>query len=137
MRPGDAIQAAIGQGDVLATPLQVAQAYAAIANGGTLYEPQLARAVMSPGGDVVKEFDPKSEGELPASDATVSYIQDALATVTTTGSASYRYVDFPLSKVPVAAKTGTGQVRGQGHHLVVCLVRACQRPGVRRPHDGS
>lgn len=113
MRPGDAIQAAIGQGDVLATPLQVARAYAAIANGGTLYQPQLARAVVAPDGKVVKEFDPKADGELPASEATISYIQDALASVTSSGSASYRYVDFPLSKVPVAAKTGTGQVQGK------------------------
>jgi penicillin-binding protein 2 len=91
-RPGDAILSAIGQGDVLSTPLQTARAYAAIANGGTLYRPQVARAVMSPEGKVVKNFKPKSQGKVPA---------------------AYRYVDFPLSKVPVAAKTGTGQVEGK------------------------
>jgi penicillin-binding protein 2 len=110
MRPGDAIQAAIGQGDVLATPLQVARAYAAIANGGTLYKPQLAKAVVSPDGKVVKKFAPKPQGKVGASSATLSYIQNALANVPVQGSADYRYLDFPLDQIPVAAKTGTGQV---------------------------
>jgi penicillin-binding protein 2 len=113
MRPGDAILSAIGQGDVLATPLQVARAYGAIANGGTLYLPQVARAVMSPGGDVVKDFDPKAQGKIPASSSTVQYIQNALAQVPVSGSAAYRYTTFPLDEVPVAAKTGTGQVEGK------------------------
>ncbi|MCZ3386312.1 MAG: penicillin-binding protein 2, partial [Actinomycetia bacterium] len=112
-RPGDALLSAIGQGDVLSTPLQTARAYAAIANGGTLYRPQVARAVLSADGEVVKEFEPKEQGHVEASDATVQYIQDALTQVPATGSAAYRYVDFPLEQVPVAAKTGTGQVDGQ------------------------
>ena len=92
LRPGDAILSAIGQGDVLSTPLQTARAYAAIANGGTLYRPQVARAVVSPEGKVVKNFKPKSQGKVPASSATVQYIQDALRRVPATGSAAYRYV---------------------------------------------
>ena len=114
MRPGDAILSAIGQGDVLSTPLQTARAYAAIANGGTLYRPQVARAVMSPEGEVVKEFEPKAQGQVPATDATVQYIQNALAQVPVSGSAAYRYTTFPLDKLPIAAKTGTGQVGENG-----------------------
>ena len=49
---------AIGQGDTAVTPLQLAQAYAALANGGTLYQPQVAKAIMSPSGKVVKELKP-------------------------------------------------------------------------------
>ncbi len=112
-RPGDAVLSAIGQGDVLSTPLQTARAYAAIANGGTLYRPLVARAVMSPDGKVVKEFEPKAQGQIPATDATIKYIQDALASVPVSGSAAYRYVDFPLDALPIAAKTGTGQVEGK------------------------
>ena len=98
MRPGDAILSAIGQGDVLATPLQVARAYAAIANGGTLYKPQVAKAVMAPDGDVVQEFDPKTQGKIDASDSTIQYIQDALANVPVSGSAAYRYTDLPAGR---------------------------------------
>lgn len=112
-RAGDAVLSAIGQGDVLSTPLQTARAYAAVANGGTLYQPQLAKAVMSPEGEVVKEFAPKAEAELPVPDDVVSYIQDALAAVPVSGTASYQYTTFPLDKLPVAAKTGTGEVQGK------------------------
>ncbi len=66
-RAGDAVLSAIGQGDMLTTPLQIAQAYAAIANGGTIYRPQIGKAVMTPGGELVKEFQPKVSGKLPAS----------------------------------------------------------------------
>jgi penicillin-binding protein 2 len=112
-RAGDAVLSAIGQGDMLATPLQMASAYAAIANGGTLYKPEIGRAVMSPSGDVVKEFQPKSEGKLPASPETISYLQNALTGVTATGTAAWRFVGFPLGQIPVASKTGTGEVYGQ------------------------
>ncbi|MDH4352441.1 MAG: penicillin-binding protein 2 [Actinomycetota bacterium] len=112
-RAGDAVLSAIGQGDMLSTPLQMARAYAAIANGGTLYKPQIGRAVMSPGGEVVKDFQPKEQGKLPASDATISYLQDALIGVTATGTAAWKFVGFPLGEIPVASKTGTGEVYGQ------------------------
>ncbi|MEO8330248.1 MAG: penicillin-binding transpeptidase domain-containing protein, partial [Candidatus Nanopelagicales bacterium] len=114
-RAGDAVLSAIGQGDQLSTPLQTAQAYAALANGGTIYQPQLAKAIVSPDGEVVKEFEPNPVGKVPASPETISYLQDAFAAVPVSGTAYYPFhspTAFPLSQIPIAAKTGTGEVYG-------------------------
>ena len=78
-RAGDAVLSAIGQGDMLVTPLQMAQAYAAIANGGTIYQPQVGKAICRPDGEVVKEFEPKVHGQLPASPEVIHYIAGCAA----------------------------------------------------------
>ena len=72
-RAGDAVNFAIGQGDTVVTPLQLARGYAAIANGGTLYEPRIGKAIVSPDGKVVKEIEPTVQGhvEIPADDQTL------------------------------------------------------------------
>ena len=53
---------AIGQGDTIVTPLQLARAYAALSNGGTLYEPRVAKAIVAPDGTVLKRFQPVAVG---------------------------------------------------------------------------
>ena len=60
--PGDAVNFIIGQGETLTTPLKMAQIYAAIGNGGTLWTPQVGKAVVSPTGAVVQQIQPKAEG---------------------------------------------------------------------------
>ena len=112
-RAGDAINFAIGQGDTTVTPLQLARAYMAVGNGGTLWQPQLAEAVVAPDGTVVKQFQPKSGGTLPVPPDVLQYIQNALADVPVTGTAQYPFIGFPLNKIPIAAKTGTGEVYNQ------------------------
>jgi len=112
-RAGDAVNFAIGQGDTTVTPLQLARAYMALGNGGTLWRPQLAEAVVAPDGTVVKKFQPKSDGKLPVPDEVLHYIQNALAAVPVTGTAQYPFLGFPLNKIPIAAKTGTGEVYNQ------------------------
>lgn len=109
-RVGDAINQAVGQGDILVTPLQMARAYAAIGNGGTLYTPHVVKAVVGPDGKVVKDIQPEVAGKLPDSPETLAYIQEALQTVTTRGTASSAFAGFPLDEIPVAAKTGTAEV---------------------------
>ncbi|MFD0772742.1 penicillin-binding protein 2 [Streptomonospora algeriensis] len=110
---GDAINRAIGQGDVLVTPLQLARAYAAIANGGTVYEPRVGRALLSADGERVEEIEPVEAGELPLDDRTLNYIQKALTQVPKKGTASGAFGGFPQDKVSVAGKTGTASTQGR------------------------
>lgn len=109
-RVGDAINQAVGQGDILVTPLQMARAYAAIGNGGTLFTPHTVKAVVGPDGTVVKDIEPEVAGKLPDSPETLAYIQEALQSVTTSGTAAPAFAGFPLNDIPVAAKTGTAEV---------------------------
>jgi penicillin-binding protein 2 len=109
-RVGDAINQAVGQGDILVTPLQMARAYAAIGNGGTLYTPHTVKAVVGHDGSIVKEIEPEVAGTLPDSPETLAYLQEALQTVTTGGTAAPAFAGFPLNDIPVAAKTGTAEV---------------------------
>ena len=60
--PGQSVIAAIGQGYVTVTPLQLARAYAALANGGTLYSPRIGEALLSPAGKVTQKINPPVDG---------------------------------------------------------------------------
>ncbi|MFA7266158.1 MAG: penicillin-binding protein 2 [Candidatus Nanopelagicales bacterium] len=112
-RAGDALNFAIGQGDTVVTPLQVNSMYAAIANGGELWQPTVAKAVVSREGEVRQEFAPESIGRLDASESTLSFLRQALADTSVTGTASGAFRGFPLGQIPVASKTGTGEVVGK------------------------
>lgn len=101
-KAGDAMNTAIGQGRTLATPVQLAVAYAAIANGGKVVTPHLAQGADGP---VVRRVD--------AEPSTLAYIRRALATTTVDGTAAGAFAGFPLDRYPVAAKTGTAEVEGR------------------------
>jgi len=109
---GQAVISSIGQGYVAVTPLQLARAYAALANGGTLYSPRVGEALISPDGKIVRKITPPVVGHLPVAKSTLAYIRDALAGVVTSGTAAGTFGGFPLGKVCVAAKTGTAEVSG-------------------------
>ncbi len=111
-REGDALNAAIGQGDTAVTPLQLAMVYAAIANGGTVYEPQVVKGIMSPDGKVVEEVKPKVKSKVAVPKATIKFLQNTLPGVTTDGSGETPFEGFPLDQIPVASKTGSAQVTG-------------------------
>ncbi|MEN8707165.1 MAG: penicillin-binding protein 2 [Nocardioides marinisabuli] len=112
-RAGDAVNFAIGQGDTIVTPLQLARAYGAIANGGTLYEPRVAKAVVDPDGKVLRTIDPEVQGTVDLPEKTFGYIDQALAGVTRQGTMSWRMVGFPLEEVPIRSKTGSAEVYGK------------------------
>lgn len=109
-RAGDAVNISIGQGDTVVTPLQVAVAYAAIANGGTLYQPQLAKAIIDVKGNVVQQFEPKVTGKVDTSPKVLEYLRKSLAGTAVNGTTAWVFPGFPLDQIPIASKTGTGQV---------------------------
>ncbi|MBT2527123.1 penicillin-binding protein 2 [Streptomyces sp. ISL-99] len=110
----DSINFAIGQGDVLITPIQLATAYAAISNGGTLYNPTLGKAVISPDGKKIQEIKPRPRGKLPVDAQTISDLDKGLRSVVEPGgTAAWRFGGWPQDKIPMRAKTGTAQVYGK------------------------
>ncbi|ROR91659.1 penicillin-binding protein 2 [Nocardioides aurantiacus] len=112
-RAGDAVNFAIGQGDTVVTPLQLARAYAALSNGGTLYEPRVAKAIVSPDGDLIKELPPVVDKKLPVKQAVLDYIDGALKNVASVGTMAWRLEGFPLDEVTIRAKTGSAEVYGK------------------------
>jgi penicillin-binding protein 2 len=112
-RPGDPINLVIGQGALLTSPLQIADVMAAIANGGTLYEPHIVARVSSLVDRSEKVFPPKARGKLPVAPATLTSIRNALKLVTTHPQGT-AYTAFRGSKVIVAGKTGTAEVFKEG-----------------------
>jgi penicillin-binding protein 2 len=138
--PGLAAIAAIGQGYDLVTPLQLANAYVALADGGTLYQPRIGEALVSRSGQVEQQITPPVAGHLPVSSNTLAYIRNALAGVVTQGTAASAFSGFPLNKVCVAGKTGTAQVEGAVATSVFASFAPCSHPQyvvvMMIPHSG-
>jgi penicillin-binding protein 2 len=112
-RAGDAVNFAIGQGDTVLTPLQLAVAYGAISNGGTLWEPRVAKAVVDAKGDVIRRIKPKASGHVPIPQRDLTYIDQALQGTGKVGTMAWKMGGFPLDRVPVRFKTGTAEVYGK------------------------
>jgi penicillin-binding protein 2 len=106
----DAVNMAIGQGDILVTPLQVASFIAAIGNGGTLNRPQLVERIAPPDGEPTQIFKSEPTGKLPLSAENLKVIQEALVGVIRNekprGTAWHVFTGLDI---PVAGKTGTAQ----------------------------
>jgi penicillin-binding protein 2 len=107
-----AINAAIGQGEVNVTPLQQAVAYAAIANGGRVLVPQMVRRIEAPDGRLRLEFQPQVARQLTLKETSLPAIRAGLiAVVNEVGGTAYR---SRLTDVMFAGKTGTAQVMKLG-----------------------
>jgi penicillin-binding protein 2 len=112
-KPGDSIQLAIGQKDLLVTPMQMARFYALIANGGKLVTPHVVADVEQPGPNgqppaVLKVFAPKAPISSGVDPTALAVVRDGLyqATHASYGTSSGVFANFP---VPVSGKTGTAE----------------------------
>ena len=126
----------IGQGDTLVTPIQMAQAYAALLDGGRVCAARLLRAVQTADGVPVRTLGSHCGRKLPFAASDLAYVRDALAGTVRDGTAAAVFRGFPLNDVWVSGKTGTAQVfnrqdfswfaamtaRGEQKYVVVAVV---------------
>ena len=105
MFPGEVYQAGIGQGYDVVTPIQLINAYAALANGGKVYRPQLVKEIIGPDGTVIQPFEPDLIRKMKVSQSTLRAMRLA-GRSTVTLRHTYNLVDMP---VKVAGKSGTAE----------------------------
>ncbi len=112
---GDNLNIAVGQGDTAITPLQLANSYATFVNGGTVFAPRVADAVLDRQGQELRKIEPKVLGrnEIPAAirDPLQAGFKGVVSDPLGTGFAAF--AGFPLGAFPVAGKTGTAEVAGK------------------------
>ncbi len=121
---------AIGEAVVLVTPLQLANAYAAFANGGTLFTPAVARDVRTQGGEVVRQLAPRVIRTIDLPPEIRDPIHQGLvnAVAASSGTAAAAFAGFPLQSYPVAGKTGTGQVPGKQDNALFVAYAPANEP---------
>jgi penicillin-binding protein 2 len=106
-RPGFTLNSAIGEGDNTVTPLQLALAYAALANGGTVYMPQIVRAIETSDGSVVQDFPPRVRHKVGVKAENLERVTQGLYSVVNDPRGTAWPVRDP--QLDVAGKTGTAQ----------------------------
>ena len=102
---GDLANLSIGQGDILISPLQMAQAMCALANGGTLYQAKIARQVQTLNNEVVYAYSPRAKDVFKLGSVTMEQLRKAMTEVVSDGTGGAA----ELKNVKVAGKTGTAQ----------------------------
>jgi penicillin-binding protein 2 len=117
-RQGDAANFTIGQGDTMVTPLQLARAYSALSNGGTLYQPTIGKAIVAPDGTVLKKIAPQVTRHVAVSKKAIDYVNTALLGTMVphsgfNGTLAWKFGGFPLDKIHLRGKTGSAEVEGK------------------------
>ena len=125
--PANTVHMAIGQGDIQVTPLQMAQLYAAIGNGGTIYRPQLIQSISAPDEKPSFEFKAEAVSQLPVSSNNLNAVRQGLWEVVNdpSGTANYR---FRQLDIPIYGKTGTAEDLPRNPHAWFAGFTNAQRP---------
>jgi len=108
--PGETLSIAIGQGYISATPIQLANAYAAIGNGGFLYKPYIVKKIEKRNGELIKEFHPELKRKIEIAPEVFESVKDGLYQVANSPGGT-AIVSGHSKKVVISGKTGTAQVR--------------------------
>lgn len=125
--PGNTLHMAIGQGDVLTTPLQLSQLATFIANGGTLYRPYLVKNITDENDTVLEKFEPKRISSTPKIEKEhIDLIREGMRQAAAPGGTAWPFADF---KIQCGAKTGTAEAEVENPHAwftVFCPYEAPQ-----------
>lgn len=119
-RQGDAANFTIGQGETSVTPIQLARAYAAMSNGGTVFAPTVGKAILDASGHVVETITPKVVRHVNAKASAIAYVNEALlGTVKDhpdqgfNGTLAWKFGGFPVDQLGIRGKTGSAEVNGK------------------------
>jgi penicillin-binding protein 2 len=123
--PGDTVNMAIGQGDLLVTPLQLANYYATIANGGKVMKPHVLKAIIGAEGTAAFEATPSVEAAPKLSAANLASLRSGLRSVISGGTGASAMRGFP---VQIAGKTGTAQMAGKDDYAVFACYAPAKKP---------
>lgn len=107
---GDLMQTAVGQGAVLSTPLQLATAYATLANGGTFWQPRVVDRVFDVDGHIIEEYEPVPVRNVGITPSTIQSLLADMRRVMTAGTAAAAFADLGGDAYRVGGKTGTAQM---------------------------
>jgi penicillin-binding protein 2 len=111
LEPSDVCQLAIGQGAMEATPLQIANVAATVANGGTLFRPHIVEAVRSPRGKIIKRFNHEIIRKVDVTAESLREVRAGMSKVTDPGGTAY---GLAIDGLPFAGKTGTAEIGVNG-----------------------
>ena len=112
--PGDTVNMAIGQGDLLVTPLQMAQAFSILANRGIQYAPYIVKEIRDTEGNLFPDSLREEYKDLKLNEYFIEIIEDGLVQVVSPGgTAGGAFRNFPFDEIPVVGKTGTAEVEGK------------------------
>lgn len=126
---GDSYNMAIGQGDLLVTPLQVLLSAATVANGGTVYQPQVVYQMTDVSGAVKHDYEPKVIRQLPVSPEIVQQVEQGMWAAVNADSGTAP--NARINGVTVAGKTGTAE------YCKVVEVEPGKKDCYRDTHDNS
>ena len=114
--PGDSLNLAVGQGDLEATPLQLAVTYAAVANGGSIVQPHVGMKIVDSQGKMVRDLEPRKPRKVDISQSTLDVVRRGLreAASSPVGTSAWTFASYPIA---VAGKTGTAEVWDRYHYV--------------------